>query len=275
MVAISRRPRLGMAVAVGLSAASLSAGAVLSDFGGNTRPWWASVLLASAALLPVAGLLLVFFHEDRHEPEPPANLLRYFLWGIASFGAGEAYRALVVALFPNCTPAGAGLELLWRLVVVVGVGEEIAKYGCFRFAAWGDGELDEPYDGCIYAAYLALGFAAIENVGFVVREADVSVALGVAALRTATAVPAHALFGAAWGLAYGLSRFHPRARRWRWIVLAATMLVHGLFDWIAISATQRQRDLAGYLTLVAMLAVATLLCVQGIRAAHRLSPHRR
>lgn len=233
------------------------------------------LLRVAAALLPVMILAVAFYIEDRHEPEPWSNLLRFVLLGVFSIGVADFGRQALIQFMPReWIGATHGAALFGYLLVGIGVSEELAKFACFRLGAWRDREIDEPYDGCIYAAYLSLSFAAVENIGFVLRPNPLEASLGIAALRAATAVPAHALFGAAWGLAFGLAKFNRRRWWMPWVVLVGAIFVHGLFDWLAISAAALERDLVAVLALLAILAVMGVVCIVGIHEAHRLSPHR-
>lgn len=228
-----------------------------------------SLMIILAALVPVAVLLGVFYVADDLEPEPWSNLARYFLIGVASIGIVGVVKWLVLDGF------AAAIKAQPHLLLRVAVSEELAKYLCFRLATLRDAELDEPYDGCVYGASVGLGFAALENVCFVFKPDDLLGSLGLAALRAATAVPAHALFGAAWGLAYGFSKFSPRCRRLPLAVVPAVIGLHAAYNWITVRAGQVGANLAGYFILVALLLLLGAGCVAAIHEAHRRSPHRR
>ena len=233
-----------------------------------------TAFLVILATLPVAALAAVFFYEDRHEPEPPANLARYFTFGLCCYVLAmlvhAGTRGWRAALHLDATPAGG----LLAATVFVGVTEELLKFGAFWLAARRDRELDEPYDGCIYAAFAALGFALAENLAYVLSEPELRKALGIAALRCATAVPAHALFGAIWGLAFGVARFRRRYRPWLPLAIGLAIVVHGTYDFVADWSARRGNHLIGYFALLAQLAVLTFAVIEGIHLAHRHSPHR-
>jgi hypothetical protein len=104
-------------------------------------------------------------------------------------------------------------EELWKLLVVYWV---VFKHPAF----------EEPFDGIVYTATAALGFASLENLDYVYR-------LGgdVAILRAFTAVPGHFLFVGACGYALAQVRFEgaPLASTLfkGWLIAA---LLHGLYD---------------------------------------------
>lgn len=234
-----------------------------------------ALILTAAALVPVAVLMSFFVIEDRFEREPNKNLARYFLFGVASLGLVRCCMVVVHRAWPTIGDGAHWLDAAFLTsLLVFGVIEESAKYACFRLAAWRDRDLNEPYDGCLYGATVGLGFAAVENIQYVLHPNALGDALAVAALRAATAVPAHALFGALWGLAFGLARCDRRYRGFVWLALSATMLLHGTYDWIADGATRLGQNVAGYAALLAIILFTGGICLCGIRAAHRRSPFR-
>ena len=102
-------------------------------------------------------------------------------------------------------PSGAGEGLAsagYTAFVVAGFTEELMKYLAFYFFFWQERNFNEKFDGIIYAVYISLGFAAVENILYVF-----SGGMGVGFVRAFTAVPAHALFGISMGYYFGLARF--------------------------------------------------------------------
>ena len=92
-------------------------------------------------------------------------------------------------------------------------------------------ECDEPYDFVFYGAMVSVGFAAIENVFYVLDGG-----LFVAIMRAFTAVPMHAICGAMMG--YGLLqsiKFGSGNNFFTWKIIKGTLFIpivfHGLYDW--------------------------------------------
>jgi len=63
-------------------------------------------------------------------------------------------------------------------------------------------DFNEPYDGILYSAVISLGFATIENIGYV-YSGGIDIAIG----RMFSAIPAHAAFGVLMGYFVGLAKF--------------------------------------------------------------------
>jgi RsiW-degrading membrane proteinase PrsW (M82 family) len=114
------------------------------------------VLVLALALLPAIPLLMLGLWLDRHEPEPAWLLFRCFVWGasvatlvagivntLTALHAGEAASQLGSA--PVVEEALKGAALLWVMR---------------RF----DEHLNGRLDAVIYALFVGLGFAVVENV---------------------------------------------------------------------------------------------------------------
>lgn len=180
------------------------------------------LLLFVAAVLP-AVLLVWFFHARDTFPEPPRVLWTTFALGCASIV--PAVLAGVI-LEPALQTSGAVPIAAVQAFVVAALCEESSKLAVLLGYSFRRSEFDEPMDGIVYGATVSLGFAALENVLYVL---DGGFALAV--LRGVLSVPGHATYGAVMGYYVGRARFD-RANRRHLIglgLLAAVML-HGFYN---------------------------------------------
>ena len=125
-------------------------------------------LLTLPIILPIVFWSAYHYHKDRHLPEPPLNLLLCFGLGVLAAGLS---KAMYIALEPLGLRFDAllladtsTLGLLTYSLLAIGPIEELAKLIPFiifvrRFRAF-----DEPLDGIIYASFIALGYATVENL---------------------------------------------------------------------------------------------------------------
>ncbi|MEI6842173.1 MAG: PrsW family glutamic-type intramembrane protease [Methanomicrobiales archaeon] len=166
------------------------------------------------AVVPAVLLLVYVYHKDRYEPEPKYLVAKVFLLG--------ALSVLPAGILEMPFPPG-----LFSSAVVAPVVEEGLKFCVVYFTVYKLAEFDEPMDGIVYAAAAGLGFAAVENI-FYVMEGGLAVAI----LRGFLSVPGHVIFSCIWGAALGIAKFRPESERARIIILglAGAMLVHGLFN---------------------------------------------
>jgi hypothetical protein len=81
-------------------------------------------------------------------------------------------------------------------------------------------------DGLIFAAATALGFASIENVGYMA-----AFGAGVVLVRGPFSTVGHVLFAAPWGFALGREKQGAAyGEQVTWAALALGMVIHGLFN---------------------------------------------
>jgi len=201
-------------------------------FEANAAARYAS--MAAGAVLAIPAVLVYMTVPrllDRYDPEPGWALMMVFVWGafaacgmaatvntLAGALAGESFAAVVSA--PVCEELFKGLAL-WAM-----------------FALWRR-EFDGVVDGIIYATFVALGFAAIENVVYYstaqIQSRDTLTATFI--LRGVVTPWAHPLFTSMTGIGFGLSRESTRpAMRWLGPILGylAAVTLHALWNGAAV-----------------------------------------
>ena len=155
------------------------------------------------ALIPLAYTIPMFVWLDQLEPEPRAMRWNAFLWG-------AGISTLVAGIANEFTAATAGLAA--ALVISAPVVEEIMKSLGILGAAKRH-QIDSPLDGAVYAGYVGLGFAAVENVIYF-SDAITDDELGlVFFLRGLFSPLAHPYFTLWVGLAIGTAVHKGRSRR--------------------------------------------------------------
>jgi len=146
-------------------------------------------------LVPLLIVVPVLLWLDRVEPEPRNSRLHALLWGatvaglvaatvntIVALGSGEAVAAVVSA--PLVEEAAKGLGIYWA----------VRRH-----------EVDSVMDGIVYAGWVAVGFAVLENFTYFTDAAAADALLQVFVLRALVTPFAHPLFTAWTGLAIGLA----------------------------------------------------------------------
>jgi len=202
-------------------------------------------------LLPIAAPVLFWavyhYHKDRHLPEPPGNLLLAFGLGMLGVGVSMAlYQTL--GLIGLRFDAGAladdsPLGLLAYAVLVIGPIEEGAKLLPFLIVVLRFRDFDEPLDGIIYASFIGLGYAAVENWQYL----DYLTPTEAFARGFASPV-VHMLFASIWG--HWIAKAHlagnPVARA-ALAGLAVAAGLHGLYDFIVILNPRNSLPIAALL----------------------------
>ena len=110
---------------------------------------------------------------------------------------------------------------------VVGFGEELFKFLALMFVAFPRENFNEPFDGIVYSVMIGLGFASLENIIYVFEGG-----IGVAFLRTLTAVPMHAAFAIIMGYYVGKAKFQNIDRRNETAIIGLgwAIFFHGAYD---------------------------------------------
>jgi RsiW-degrading membrane proteinase PrsW (M82 family) len=153
-----------------------------------------SPLAVALGLVPLLIVLPVLWWLDRVEPEPRSSRIHAILWGACVAGLVSGIINSAVALATSDAVA---------TVVSAPFVEEAAK-GLGVYWALRRKEIDSVIDGIVYAGWVALGFAVVEDFTyFAVAAADNSLA-SVFVLRALATPFAHPLFTSWTGLAIGL-----------------------------------------------------------------------
>ena len=224
-------------------------------------------LILLAALAPIAILAYYIYRRDKFQKEPVKELLKAFGMGILS---------VPVSLLISTPLEFAGFysmetQTLLDAVKVSFLGaaipEEIAKFLMLWLFVRKSRCFDENVDGIVYASVVSLGFAAVENILYLVTNYESWISVGIT--RALFSVPGHFFFGVLMGYYYSLFRFYPAAgRKVKWLVLGAPILAHGLFDTILFSV----EVLPG---LSAALMIAFILLCNSLRkrASRSIAEH--
>jgi len=208
------------------------------------------------ALAPVCVIAFYIYFRDKYEKEPWGILLMTLLAG--------AFISLPVmfteSLFGFISKYLQGfVKTFWDAFIVASLNEEGLKLATLSLLIWKSREFNEKFDGIVYASFISLGFAGIENVLYVFQQ---GVTTGLA--RAITAVPAHAFFGITMGYFIGIAKFYPAKRKkYLWLAFLIPFLLHGIYDFILMS---------GYaLFLLLFIPFVIYLWISGLRKMKQMN----
>ena len=138
-------------------------------------------VISLAPVLIIAGYI---YFRDKYEKEP----VRLLFFALLAGGLTVIPILFVEMLLDRFTESFRGLlSPAWKAFVVAGFTEEIFKFVALYLLIWKSAEFNEKFDGIVYAVYISLGFAAVENVLYVLQGG-----IGTGLMRAITAV--HMLF---------------------------------------------------------------------------------
>jgi RsiW-degrading membrane proteinase PrsW (M82 family) len=220
------------------------------------------LLIAVPASAVAMGVVLAcYLWLDRWEPEPTRLLLLAFLWG--------ATVAIVISLALEMATSevlGKGLTL-----TVFGPAIEEAAKGAFLLVMLTGArrrEFDGVVDGLVYGGVTAIGFAFIEDVGYIAQSFGQGTDTGVATviLRLVMAPFAHPLFTSMTGIGIGLAVSRPKSSM-TWLYPVAgyvgAVALHALWN------SSLAYGLRGYLLVYGVIMVPTFVGAILVGARHR------
>ena len=185
--------------------------------------------LIICALAPVLICLFYIYIRDRYEKEPVRLLFVGILFGaVITFPIIQA-ETFVTGLMPI---GGLTFDAFYESFIVAALVEESFKFAVLFFLTWRNKNLNECFDGIVYAVFISLGFAGFENILYVLNPE-----LGgfqTAFYRAVFSVPGHAFFGVTMGYFFTMARFGRRFVNLAYAFFAA-WIIHGLYDFILLS----------------------------------------
>lgn len=192
------------------------------------------LFLLAAALLPPLILMWIVERMDKLEKEP-----RSLLWGLFFRGVLAMFPILVLEVvadqFIDFFYWSPLVYLFLAYFVIPGFIEEGIKYRVLLRRVWNEPNFNYRFDGVVYAVFVSLGFAAVENVMYVLTSG-----FSTAVARAIFSIPGHAMFGVVMGAGLGRAKwlFEHRqleqaaaARSRAWILAA---ILHGLYDFLLV-----------------------------------------
>lgn len=177
------------------------------------------------AIAPVMIVLVFIYIKDKYEKEPFKFLLKNFLLGATVSILLTFIISIIAAQIIIIDDLDELLKNFVNAFIMVALVEEFSKYLIVRFYAQRNAEFNEPFDGIVYAVMVSMGFAALENVLYVLQHG-----FGTGIIRAFTAVPAHATFGILMGYFMGKAKFSKNSVTLNLTGLLVATLFHGAYD---------------------------------------------
>jgi RsiW-degrading membrane proteinase PrsW (M82 family) len=215
------------------------------------------VVGAVLALVPAILWLVVFYVQDRLEPEPKGQVLRIFALGVLlALAIGLPLRHSLFPMPGGLSPTREKAVELLRAILVIGFAQEYLKYAAVRFTVYHSPEFDERVDGIVYGAASALGFATALNLDYVI--ASKGALLGVAVIRITITALAQASFTGVMGYFLGRAKFENMGRWWLPCGMVLVSILNGVVTFLLGEASTVG---LGYTPFYGLIAAAVLAVV--------------
>src|SRR5580693_2219179 len=219
-------------------------------------------VIGTAAIAPALLVLWLVVAADER-PGPPTKVWTAFFLGAASISLLGVARAPFNAML--AAPQNPWVAQVLHSVFGVALPEETVKILVIVAVSARRRPFEDPMDTVVYGAAAGLGFAAYENLAYLVQHAEMWRSL--AALRSVLTVPFHGALGIIAGAYLALGRSgtalgaHRHYRDWariksRILMLFAPVALHAGFDFPLLTL-QQNPDIAPGARL--MLGSASML----------------
>ena len=183
------------------------------------------MLVLLASLAPVFIILFYIYFRDKYDKEPIGLLVKSVIAGMLVVIPVLFVGRILMGIMPEMGKIG---DAAYHAFVVAGTTEELFKFLALYLLVWNSPSFDEQFDGIVYAVFVSLGFAAVENVLYVM-DGGIQTAM----IRGITAVPAHAIFGISMGYYLGIAHMYAELRKpFLRKAILIPILLHGIYDFI-------------------------------------------
>lgn len=185
------------------------------------------------ALIPVVGVILFIYFNDKKEKEPFGFLISLFFLGMATVVSAIILELIGEAILNAAIPFPSVGKGFVEALLIVAPAEEMGKYVVLRLRTWKSKNFDFSYDAIVYAVFVSMGFAAFENVEYVAIGG-----IATAISRMLTAVPGHAVFAVYMGFFYGKAKLaktneeNGKCILFKLLAMFVPILFHGIYDGI-------------------------------------------
>ncbi len=187
-------------------------------------------ILVAIAVLPVILICLFVYSKDR-DKEPLKLLIKLFFLGILSCVIVLLLSFIDIPFLPSSTSKMNLFQLLFYSFINIALVEEFFKWIMVYLFGYRSKYFDQLYDVVVYAVFVSLGFAFLENLFYVIIQGTLKIGI----IRAFLAVPGHACDAIFMGYYFSLARIYKYKNKKLMrlnIVLSLLVptLLHGIYD---------------------------------------------
>lgn len=220
------------------------------------------------SILPSIALGVMIYKKDIVEKESTGLLFKLFLGGaIGSVILTLLLSTVLEPIIPDLEDSNNNfIYLAINTFFKVALVEEFSKWIFLKKITWKNKEFNYIYDAIVYAVFVALGFATIENIIYVLgSEGGISIAI----LRAILSVPGHAFDGVFMGYYYGLAKqakINDNIKLFKRNMIFSLLIpvvFHFIFDYLLLSENS--------ILLILYLVFIILLYINAFKRINKLS----
>lgn len=217
-------------------------------------------------------------YKNDYEKEPKKLLFNLFLYGVLS-----VILTLLLTIILNIVIPFFGLEVeklnIFSLIIYVFIGialiEEFSKWIFVYKNMYNHVEFNHAYDAIVYAVFVSLGFACIENILYV-ADGGIQTAL----IRSISAVPGHVSFGIFMGYFIALAKIADNnnniaiSKKNKRLSLLVPIILHGVYDYLIYATAFYEFTFIIFIVFVVwMFIIASKKVKQLANISYNISGH--
>lgn len=221
-------------------------------------------LILLLSVLPSIILGRYIYNMDVVEKEP-----RGLLTGLFFAGVGTIIPAFILEiLFSFLDDSTDPLVVFISCFCFIALIEEGLKWIALKLITWRNKNFTHIYDAIVYAVFVSLGFATVENILYCIQNG-----FWVAIMRAVCSVPGHVFFGVFMGYYYGMAKqasINKQANLTKKNLLLSIFVpvfLHGIFDFCLM--VNNVLALLFYLVFIVLLYVFAFKKVKQFSKVHR------
>ena len=219
------------------------------------------ILLAS--LGPAILLMWYIYKQDKIEKEPMKLLIKLIILGIISAFCSMIPEEIMDNVLSITVGEflGKGVFAVFSAFIGVAVIEEGFKFIFLRIGSWKNPAFNYKFDAVVYAVFVSLGFAGMENLLYVL-----SFGLSIAPQRAILSIPGHMGFAVFMGIYYGKAKLcavrgdKAGCTKNMWAAFLWPVLFHGIFD-----ACLMYDSITATLIFLAFVVMFDIICYKKIK----------
>lgn len=218
------------------------------------------IILFIVAILPVYLIGLYIYKKDKDKEDK--NLLgKLFIFGVLSCFPAAMLELIFTALFPN-VESGNLISLAIYVFIGIALVEEFCKWFMTYKIAYKHKEFNHAYDAIVYAVFVSLGFAALENVLYVMENG-----IGTGIIRALCAIPGHTCNAIIMGHYLGLSKIasinnnESLRKKNLYLSILIPTITHGIYDYCLFT------ELVPFVIIFAIFVI--VMYIYGIKIVKR------
>jgi RsiW-degrading membrane proteinase PrsW (M82 family) len=216
----------------------------------QTEPVTILYAILGGALPAILWLWFWLYQEDREEPEPVGLVILSFILGAIMVIVAMWMEKASINLLSNKTIQ----IIVWASI------EELLKLIGISFIIFGNNIIRKPIDYPIYFIATALGFAAFENVLYLIKPLSINeniTGMLTGNLRFLGSTLLHAISSAMIGSALGLS-FYLKNNKFIYLIMGITcaIILHSVFNFFIMKGSgENFLSVFGFLWVVAIINI--------------------